>query len=69
MTSCRWSRDLLDTRNSSPWTWALTPLGPSSRMIFAIFLAFSWLRPDWKVPLILYSLPDRRGSSALEGLQ
>ncbi|CAM5726916.1 hypothetical protein SGLAM104S_05832 [Streptomyces glaucescens] len=51
---CPWRRDdglqvvrLLElTRSSSPWTWAFTPLGPSSRMIFATFLAFSWEMPS-----------------------
>src|SRR5258707_690462 len=41
----RSSRFLELTRISSPWIWLLTPLGPSSRMILVIFLAFSLSRP------------------------
>ena len=46
ITACRSSRDLEDTRTSSPWIRALTPLGKDSRMALVIFLAFSWLRPS-----------------------
>ena len=46
MTACRSSRFLLETRSSSPWICALTPLGPSSRISLLIFLAFSELMPS-----------------------
>ena len=53
MTAWRSSRFLLLTRISSPWIWALTPLGPSSRMSLVIFLAFSLAMPCLRVPLTL----------------
>ncbi len=53
MTACRSSRFLLLTRSSSPWICALTPLGPSSRIFFEIFLAFSLLMPWTSEPLSL----------------
>ena len=64
MTSCRSSRFLELTRISSPWIWALTPLGPSSRMSLVTFLAFSLLMPCLRVPLIRYVLPLGCGSPA-----
>ena len=57
------------TRSSSPWIWALTPFGPSSRMILATFLAFSWEMPCLIVASILYSLPDSCGLAGLQRLQ
>ena len=53
MTDCRSSRDLEDTRSSSPWIWALTDLGPSSRISLATFLAFSVVMPSVVVAVIL----------------
>ena len=53
MTACRSSRFLELTRISSPWICALTPLGPSSRMILVIFLAFSLSMPCLRLPLTL----------------
>ena len=57
----RSSRDLLVTRSSSPWIWDLTVFGPSSRMILAIFLAFSWSMPSLRAISRRYSLPESRG--------
>ena len=42
----------------------MTPFGPSSRMIFATFFAFSWEMPSSIVAKILYSLPESCGSPA-----
>jgi len=53
ITACRSSRFLEETRISSPWICALTPLGPSSRISLVIFLAFSLLMPCLMVPLTL----------------
>src|ERR1700730_6741832 len=39
------------------------PFGPSSLMIFEIFLALSWVMPSLRATLIRYSLPDSLGSS------
>ena len=39
----------VDTRSSSPWICALTPLGPSSRISLAIFLASSDAMPSLRV--------------------
>src|SRR5215475_2885339 len=64
MTACRSSFFLAETRSSSPWTWARTPFGPSSRMILEIFLALSWVMPSLRLTLIRYSLPDGFGSPA-----
>src|SRR5579875_842124 len=64
MTACRSSFFLEDTRSSSPWTCARTPLGPSSRMILDTFLAFSWEMPSFRVTEMRYSLPDGLGSAA-----
>src|SRR5271165_6963385 len=64
MTACRSSFFFADTRSSSPWTCARTPLGPSSLMILETFLAFSWEMPSFKVIEMRYSLPDSRGSPA-----
>src|ERR1700728_3488745 len=64
MTSCRSSFFLDETRSSSPWTWARTPLGPSSRMILEIFLASSWEMPSFRSMWSLYSLPESLGSPA-----
>src|SRR5579864_4033894 len=63
MTACRSSFFLAETRSSSPWTWARTPFGPSSRMIFDSFLALSWLMPSLRATAIRYSLPDSLGSA------
>src|SRR5579859_4091804 len=62
MTACRSSFFLAETRSSSPWTWARTPLGPSSLMILEIFLALSWVMPSLRATLIRYSLPEGFGS-------
>src|SRR5215831_17965996 len=62
MTACRSSFFLAETRSSSPWTWARTPFGPSSRMILEIFLALSWVMPSLRATPIRYSLPDGFGS-------
>ena len=62
MTVCRSSFFLDETRSSSPWTWALTPFGPSSLMILEIFLALSWVMPSLRATPIRYSLPDSFGS-------
>ena len=58
MISCRSSRDLDETRSSSPWMVAFTPLGPSSRMSLVIFLAWSWAMPSLTVDSMRYSLPE-----------
>ena len=63
MTDCRSSLLLDDTRNSSPCTCALTPFGPSSLMIFATFLALSWVMPSFRAIARRYSLPDNLGSA------
>src|SRR6478752_1909457 len=62
MTAWRSSRDLPVTRSSSPWICVLMPLGPSSRMILATFLAVSLLRPSLMSASRRYSLPDGFGS-------
>src|SRR5215469_8318385 len=64
MTSCSSSFFFEETLSSSPWTWALTPFGPSSLMILEIFLASSWEMPSLRPTLIRYSLPDGFGSAA-----
>src|SRR5215475_13206902 len=64
MTACRSSFFLDDTRSSSPWTCARTPLGPSSRMILETFFAFSWEMPSFRVTAMRYSLPVTLGSAA-----
>ena len=69
MTACRSSFFFELTRSSSPWIWALTPLGPSSRMILAIFLAFSWVMPSFSVTQSLYSLPDSWRLGRVQDLQ
>src|SRR5579859_1991715 len=63
MTACRSSFFLAETRSSSPWTWARTPFGPSSLMIFESFLALSWVMPSLRATAIRYSLPDSLGSA------
>src|SRR5512142_1928858 len=68
MTACRSSFFLAETRSSSPWTWALTPFGPSSLMILEIFLASSWLIPSLRATLIRYSLPESLGSPGSSAL-
>src|SRR5881227_1455972 len=64
MTACRSSFFFAETRSSSPWTWALTPFGPSSLMILESYLALSWVMPSWRATLIRYSLPESFGSPA-----
>ena len=64
MTDCRSSFFLDETRSSSPWTCALMPFGPSSRMIFAIFFASSCVMPSFSAMDSRYSLPDSFGSLA-----
>src|SRR6266498_5611001 len=68
MTSCRWSFFLPDTRSWSPWIWACTPLGASSRIFLAIFLAFSEEIPCTIEPVTLYTLPDTAGSPTSNAL-
>src|SRR6266496_2876485 len=68
MTACRSSFFLAETRSSSPWTWARTPFGPSSLMIFEIFLALSCVMPSLRATLIRYSLPEAFGSPASRAL-
>src|SRR5580692_1724742 len=63
ITTCRSSFFLAETRSSSPWTWARTPFGPSSRMIFDSFLALSWLMPSLRATASRYSLPESLGSA------
>ena len=63
MTVWRSSFFFDETRSSSPWTWARTPLGPSSLMILETFFAFSWEMPSFRVIAMRYSLPDARGSA------
>ena len=63
-TAWRSSRFLLLTRSSSPCTWTLTPLGPSSRISLPTFLASSEVMPSLSAMLILVSRPDARGSPA-----
>src|SRR6516164_1159045 len=64
MTAWRSSFFFEETRTSSPWTWARTPLGPSSLMILETFFAFSWEMPSFRLIAMRYSLPDARGSAA-----
>ncbi len=64
MTACRSSRFLPETRSWSPWIWAWTPRGPSSRIFLAIFLASSWPMPCLSVLAMTYCLPDWLGSPA-----
>ena len=58
-----------ETRSSSPWIWAFTPLGPSSRISLLIFLASSEEMPSLRVIPILLSVPDWRGSEASSTLR
>src|SRR5215218_6374552 len=67
-TACRSSRFLPLTRSWSPWIWAWTPLGPSSRMSLAICLALSDSIPCLMRAEILYDLPEDCGSSASSDL-
>ena len=75
MSSCctawRSSRDLLVTRSSSPWIWVLTLLGPSSRMILVIFLAFSWRDAllEGDVEAVLLARQPRPGLGDVEVLE
>ena len=69
MTSWRSSRFLLVTRSWSPWICACTPLGPSSRMIFEIFLASSWAMPSLIVAGEPELLARRLGLAGVERLQ
>ena len=69
MTSCRSSRLFDCTRSSSPWICDLTVLGPSSRMILPIFLAFSWEMPSLSVEVMRYSLLPANGLARLEALE
>src|SRR5580693_7513925 len=62
MTACRSSFFFDETRSSSPWTCARTPLGPSSLMILETFFAFSWVMPSLRTIEMRYSLPDALGS-------
>ena len=57
------------TRSSSPWIWALTAFGPSSRMILLTFLAFSWEMPSSIDATSWYSLPDSVGLAGVQRLQ
>src|SRR5215469_11668436 len=63
MTVCRSSFFFDETRSSSPWTCARTPLGPSSLMILETFFAFSWVMPSLRATEMRYSLPDAFGSA------
>src|ERR1700761_293478 len=63
MTVCRSSFFFDETRSSSPWTCARTPLGPSSLMILETFFAFSWVMPSLRAIEMRYSLPDAFGSA------
>ncbi|CUR54537.1 hypothetical protein NOCA2170109 [metagenome] len=63
-TAWRSSRFFDDTRSSSPWICALTPLGPSSRISLLIFLASSEEMPSLRAMEILLTWPDWRGSEA-----
>src|SRR5580693_6229957 len=63
MTACRSSFFFEETRSSSPWTCARTPLGPSSLMILETFFAFSWVMPSLRTIEMRYSLPDAFGSA------
>ena len=67
--ACRSSRFLEETRSSSPWICALTPLGPSSRISLEIFLASSELMPSLRAIPILLAGPDWRGSDGVEDLE
>ena len=62
--SCSSSFFLDETRSSSPWICARTPLGPSSLMIFEIFFASSCEMPSLRLVSRRYSLPDSFGSPA-----
>src|SRR5215469_8029600 len=53
-----------ETLSSSPWIWARTPFGPSSRMIFEIFLESSCEMPSLSPTARRYSLPEALGSPA-----
>src|SRR4051794_18587123 len=64
MTACRSSRFLPVTRSWSPWIWAWTPFGPSSRIFLLIALAFSDSIPWMILQSIRYVLPDCLGSPA-----
>ena len=55
---------MLETRSSSPWICAFTPLGPSSRISLEIFLASSEVIPSLRAIAILETWPDWRGSEA-----
>ena len=58
-----------ETRSSSPWTWARTPFGPSSRMIFEIFLRVVLRDALLEAAASRYSLPDGFGLAGVEHLE
>src|SRR5580700_5331225 len=68
ITACRSSFFFEDTRSSSPWTWARTPLGPSSLISLEIFLASSCEMPSLRLTPRRNSLPEGFGSPGSSAL-